>query len=298
MSSSKRISKAFQTAKQLDFDDSSKIIIMSDAHKGDGNWDDDFANNQNLYFYALNHYYNENYTFIDLGDSEELWLNKNLKKIVNINSHIFWLLKKFYNESRIHFIYGNHDMVKMNKKWLKKNYNFYYDTSKNKISPLFEDVKVYSAIVLTHTYTKNKVLLIHGHQADFFNFVLWKFSRFLVRYLWRPLHMLGVNDPTGAAKNYKKMNIVEQKLIHWVKKEDQLLIAGHTHRPVFPDVNETPYFNDGCAIHPRCITGIEIISGEIMLIKWSVKTKADGTLYVGRDILAGPTKLIEYYKNY
>lgn len=70
-----------------------------------------------------------------------------------------------------------------------------------------------------------------------------------------------------------------------------MLIAGHTHRPMFPDVDIPPYFNDGSCVHPRCITGVEIKNGEIMLIKWWIKPKDNGALYVTREVLVGPKKL-------
>lgn len=122
-----------------------------------------------------------------------------------------------------------------------------------------------------------------------------KAGRFLVRHIWRPLELLGANDPTSAAKNYKKKVAIEKKLIEWVKRKNQMLIAGHTHRPVFPEINEPHYFNDGSCVHPRCITGIEIADGCITFVKWSVKAKKDGTLFVGRDVLERPNKLKDYF---
>jgi hypothetical protein len=64
----------------------------------------------------------------------------------------------------------------------------------------------------------------------------------------------------------------------------------------FPDNGDAPYFNDGSCIHPRCITGIEICDGEIILVKWSVKSGINGQLQIGRDILAGPRKINEISK--
>ena len=295
MLASNNISNVFKTAKQLDFDNSSKLAIMGDCHRGDGNWYDNFSPNQNLYFHALNHYYKENYTYIDLGDSEELWENKNFSKIVNMNLDVFLLLKKFHEESRLYFIYGNHDIVKKDDKWLKNNYYQYFDNRLKKIVPLFPDIQTFSGIALNYANTNSQILLLHGHQVDFFNSVFWRFSRILVRHIWRPLELLGVHDPSHAAENYKKMHIVEKRLQRWAQKKNKILIAGHTHRVTFPDVNEIPYFNVGCAVYPHIITGIEIINGEIMLIKWSLKTRDDGSLFVSRDILDGPIKLFCYF---
>ena len=74
-----------------------------------------------------------------------------------------------------------------------------------------------------------------------------------------------------------------------------MLIAGHTHRSIMPSPGEPLYFNSGSCVHPRCITAIEILRGTILLVKWSYKTRIDGTVYVGRDVLEGPIKLQDYF---
>ena len=51
------------------------------------------------------------------------------------------------------------------------------------------------------------------------------------------------------------------------------MIAGHTHRPVYPNVGENLYFNDGTCIHPDGITCIEIENGKITLVKWALELK-------------------------
>lgn len=132
-------------------------------------------------------------------------------------------------------------------------------------------------------------------REDFLNYKLWKLARFLVRYLWRPLELIGVKDPTSTAYNHERKVPVEKKLTEWVKREKHTLISGHTHRTMFPEVGEPQYFNAGSAVHPRCITGIEIADGNILLVKWHVKTKDDGTLFIGREVLAGPRKLADYF---
>jgi UDP-2,3-diacylglucosamine pyrophosphatase LpxH len=116
-----------------------------------------------------------------------------------------------------------------------------------------------------------------------------------VRYLWRPLESFGVNDPTSAAKNNVKRKQTEERLIQWVSENHRMLVAGHTHRPVFPAAGASPYFNDGSCVHPACITAIEITGGSIALVKWCVKVRADGVLHVGRDTLAGPAPLQDYF---
>jgi UDP-2,3-diacylglucosamine pyrophosphatase LpxH len=296
MNTLKGISQVFESAEEILFDQCSRIVLMSDCHRGVGNWIDNFSKNQNLYFAALTHYYNKNYTYIEIGDGDELWENANLTDIINVHSDAFWLLSKFFNKDRLYFIFGNHDMVKRDISFVKSNLYQYYNEPQKRYIPLFENIKIHEGLVLRHRNTDDKILIIHGHQADYINDKLWKLSRFLVRYLWKPLESLGVNDPTSTAKNYKKKDAVEKKLTEWVKREGRILIAGHTHRPSFPDVGDEPYFNDGSCVHPRCITAIEIIQNSIVLVKWSIKTKNDGTLFISKDVLAGPRNL-DYYFN-
>lgn len=229
MGTLKRVSWVFNSADEIIFDDESKIILMSDCHRGDGNWSDDFARNQNIYFAALNHYYKEGFTYIEIGDGDELWEHRSFHTILNTHKNIFWLLSKFYTEGRLHLIYGNHDIVKKNDKYVKRNLYKYFDERRKKYVPLFENIKIHEGIVLKHRDTGNKILLIHGHQADFLNYNLWRISRFMVRYLWRPLELWGVNNPTRTAKNYVKKESVGRKLSRWVKKEKHMMIAGHTH---------------------------------------------------------------------
>ncbi|MBZ9606543.1 serine/threonine protein phosphatase [Clostridium estertheticum] len=295
MNTLKHLSKVFESSEEIIFDDSSKIVLMSDCHRGDGNWSDNFSKNQNIYFAALTHYYDEHYTYIEIGDGDELWENKRLSDIKRVHSDVFWLLSKFYNEDRLNFIFGNHDIVKRNDKFVKNNLYKYFDELKKRYIPLFDNIRLHEGIVLRHKVTNDKIFLIHGHQVDCPNDKMWRLTRFLVRYLWRPLNFFGVNDPTRTAQNYHKKQVVEKKLIEWVIKEKQMMVAGHTHRPMFPEVGDPPYFNDGSCVHPRCITAMEIDFGNIKLVKWYVNTKKDGTLFVDSEVLAGPRKLKDYF---
>lgn len=295
MDTLKCISKVFHSAEVIPIDDSSKIILMSDVHRGDGSWADDLSRNENLYYAALTHYYHDNYTYIELGDGDELWKNKKLSDIVPVHRDAFMLLTKFYNEGRLYFIYGNHDMVKSTTKFVQNNLYQYYDEEAKMNIPLFEDIKIHEGLVLWHRVLDQKVFLLHGHQGSFLDYTLWGLRRFLVRYVWKHFELFGLNDPTSTAKNYRKKGSIEETLTEWVIQEKQMLIAGHTHRPMFPEVGEPLYFNDGSCVHPRSITGIEITDGNITLVKWEIKTKNDGTLFIGREVLAGPRQLKDYF---
>jgi UDP-2,3-diacylglucosamine pyrophosphatase LpxH len=292
---SKSLSKVYEEAKVIPYDNNSKFVMMSDCHRGTGNWGDNFLSNQYLFWAALNYYYEYNFTYIELGDGDELWENKFMKDIINVHSNVFWLMSKFYNKNRLYMLYGNHDKEKKNDRLFKKNCTNYYCESRKKICSLFPSMRVYEGLILEDKKNSNRIFLVHGNQGDFINDRAWKLGRFLVRYFWRILELWGINDPTRAAKNYNKKNKVEKKLIRWAEEENKMLIAGHTHRPSFPKVGEAMYFNDGSCVHPRCITAIEIQNGTISLVKWSMMTRKDRSLYVSREVLEGATKIEDFF---
>jgi len=292
----RHLSKVYEKAEEIPFDDSLKLVLMSDCHRGKSDWADEFFKNQNIYYVALNHYYNKGFTYIEVGDGDELWENRRLSDIKKAHSDVFWILSKFYKAKRLKMIFGNHDIVKKSPKYVKNNMYEYYDEEKKKHVPLFKDIKIHEGLVLRYNSTDDKIFLVHGHQVDCLNYSFWRLSRFLVRYIWRPLNLYGVNDPTSPAENNDRKHAVERRLTRWTKKEKQMLIAGHTHRPMFPEVGEPLYFNMGSCVHPRCITAIEIENGNITLVKWYVNSKEDGTLCIDRKVLAGPSKLKDYFK--
>jgi UDP-2,3-diacylglucosamine pyrophosphatase LpxH len=154
---------------------------------------------------------------------------------------------------------------------------------------------VHEGLVLRHRESGGQFFVVHGHQGDLMSDRLWRFSRLNVRYLWRNLQLLGFNDPTSPAQNFRRRNEVEQHLIDWARHNRQPMICGHTHRSVLPAPDEAPYFNTGSAVHPRCITGLEIEAGEICLIKWWLAPDDEGRLCVTREVLAGPHSVRAYF---
>jgi UDP-2,3-diacylglucosamine pyrophosphatase LpxH len=299
MSSQTRLDKAYKEAKRISFDNTSKFILFSDCHRGDSSFADDFANNRNIYFHALQHYYKEGYLYIELGDGDELWENMFFKDIFEANKNVYLLMQKFYNENRLHLIFGNHDFVYKNPNVVKRLLSEYFDTKEGKNVPLFPNIKFNEGIILEHQESTQELFLVHGHQADFMNYVGWKFNRFLVRVLWKPLQVWGIKDPTSPAKNYVELIKVERRIKKWIADNgNKITITGHTHRPRFPSPSENAlhYFNDGSCVHPRSITGIEIAAGKISLIKWFIDTKEDGTLQIVKEILEGPARLEDYKK--
>lgn len=290
-----RISRAFEKACEISFSDTSKLVIMSDCHRGTGDWADTFADNQNIFYAALEHYNKRKFTYIELGDGDELWENKRLSETVSTYSRIFCLMSRFYQDDRLYLVYGNHDIEKRNTAFFMRHFDRFYDAKRKREFSLFPDIRIHESLILRHTATGNGLYLLHGHQADFLSGPLWRLSRFLVRYLWKPLESLGVNDPTSTSKNRRRKSKVEKTLMQWARQENRIVIAGHTHKPAFPEPGMPLYFNDGSCVRRRSVTALEIVYGQITLVQWGYQTRADGTIYVEREILAGPRKLREFF---
>ncbi|MCI8609619.1 MAG: serine/threonine protein phosphatase [Firmicutes bacterium] len=268
-----QIDKALAHAVTLRTADYPRIVLFSDCHRGCGTWNDGFLPNKTLYEAALRYYLDSGFTYIELGDGDELWENRKLRDIAQIHQDVFQLLERFYLENRLYLLWGNHDHIKA--KWKE---------------PVF-----YESLLIKGQTPLEDLLLIHGHQADLLNNQLWKLARFLVRYLWKPLELAGVKDPTSAAKNYTKKNKLETRMVQWVKTRNTSLIAGHTHRPVLNDAPAPSYYNTGSCVHPNTITCLELIEGHISLIKWTTCVDENRYLYVCRQTIGGPKPLSSVY---
>ena len=294
-SAKKKLDRAYNNAKVVAFDNDSKFILFSDCHRGDNSFADDFANNRNIYYHALKHYYVHGFDYAELGDGDELWENNSFESILYAHKNVYGLMQLFHKQKRLHMIWGNHDMVYRDPDYVKKHLHSFFDPKVGADVELFGDIEYHEAIILKHKDTQQEVFLTHGHQADWWNYTFWKWSRFMVRVLWKPLNVMGIADPTSPAKNYKELIKVERRTKKWITENNNIMtVVGHTHRPRFPEPGDVAFFNDGSCVHPRSITGIEIEHGAISLIKWQIATKEDGTLQIVRVLLEGPRRLLDY----
>lgn len=285
-----------------------RFIIFSDQHKGRRNGADDFIQAEPNYLAALDHYYQEGYFFINLGDSEELWENS-LWKVKKKNKATFEAEKKFMEMERSVKVFGNHDLFWDNDPfaWLQ-------------LRSIFKmKVKIYEGVVLkaVNTGYPLTIFLTHGHQGDAQSDGNW-FSKFFVAKIWAPLQSLLRINPNTPAYDAEKKTLHNSIMYEWSSTQQQLLlITGHTHQPVFGslthleklyrqfqlaekeknaeqleklldeikkrekqftavalnymDMHPT-YFNTGCCcFSDGDITGIEISEGYIRLVKWTSK---------------------------
>lgn len=288
MNTDKRLDECYKKSRVIEFDKNSRFIMFSDVHRGDNSMSDDFAHNQNIYYYALNHYLHEGYTYFELGDGDELWEHSRFEVILSAHSDVFMILKKFYERNRLRMIYGNHNIYLKNKGWLKKNYYRFADEFLDTHAELFKNIEVPESYLLKYKETGFEFLLVHGQQGDLFNDRLWYPSMLSLRFFWRFLHVLGFRNPASPAKNRLKRHKIEVNFSKWIEKNKTAIICGHTHRPKLSKIGEIPYFNSGCCIHPRGINGIEIFDGKIMLVDWRVRPDKKGTLRISKKIIRGP----------
>ena len=271
MFSQKFLNKVYKNAVPVPFTEQDKFILFSDCHRGDNSASDDFVRNKKIYNFAMNWYYEQGYTYIELGDGEELWENRDFLKIYSAHKDTFDILKKFETSGRLILLYGNHDID-----W-KSQYNV-----KSKLNVVaYSNMQVHEGVRLADAHhSDHELFLLHGHQVDHTSYTSWRISRFIVRHFWRRMQAMGFKDPTSPAKGSHKRNQVEKKLIKWTRKNHIPLIAGHTHSPCFPPPNGINYFNTGCCVHPDCICGIEIAEGRIKSVHWAAKPDELGYLKI------------------
>jgi len=200
------------------------IIIFSDQHKGTRNGADDFAASADNYMAALDYYYHNNFFYVNLGDSEELWEN-NISNIIKHNEAVFAKEKLFVGSNMYCKIIGNHDLYWKNDPFAQKQIKKIYD----------REVKIFEGIVL-RVQLKEKwidIFCTHGHQGDAQSDGNW-FSKWFVSYIWGPLQsFLDINTNSTSANDENK-TLHNQMMYEWsIAQKNVLLITGDTHQPVF-----------------------------------------------------------------
>lgn len=296
MQTMKRLTAAFEDAFTVNIDSNSKLIFFSDVHRGDNSISDEFAHNQNIYYYALTQYLDQGFTYIEVGDGDELWEHSKFKHVRSAHSDIYLLLRDFFEAGRAHFIYGNHNMDFKNKHYTETHAFEFFDEYTEQVDRLFAGVQYHEAIKLHHTEQDKEIFVVHGHQGDFINDHLWRFTKYLNRHFWHYLHIVGFTNPASPSKNMHKRHKIEKNYSQWIKQHQKMLIVGHTHRPKFPSDGDEPYFNTGSCVYPRNITGIEVENDQIALVDWRIRPDDDGKLVISRRVMQGPEPLAKFMR--
>ena len=272
----------------LTVDEQTKLVFFSDVHRGDNSMADEFAHNQNVYSYALKSYFDQGFTYLELGDGDELWEYSKFEHIRSAHSDVFCQLKEFYEDKRLYYFFGNHNLVFRKKNKVEQMLSTFYDDYTDKIEPLFPEIDVKESMVLRDSVTKKEILLLHGHQGDFTNDQGWIISLFLMKSFWRYMHKIGFQNPASPSKSRVKRHKIEKAFSRWILQNKIGILCGHTHRPKLPDAGETVYINTGCCVQPRGITAIELIGREFYLVHWNIKAEKNGNLAIMKKVMKGP----------
>lgn len=292
----KRLTEAYENAHLIKIDKHSKLIFFSDVHRGDNSFSDEFAHNQNIYSFALSQYLEQGFTYIEVGDGDELWEHSKFRHVRSAHSDVYILLRTFFEQGRLHLLYGNHNMDFKHDKYVKNHAFEYYDEYTESWDRLFPYVKYHEAIRLIHEDYPADIFVVHGHQGDFINDQAWRVTKYINRHFWHYLHVIGFTNPASPSKNLHKRHKIEKNFSKWIKLYKHMMIVGHTHRPKFPSSEDEPYFNTGACIYPRNITGIEIENDAIALVDWRVRPDGEGRLAITKRIIQGPEPLSKYLK--
>lgn len=263
----RRLDRILQSAPELPFDDRSKIILLSDAHRGDRGVQDEFAPNEALFVHALSHYAAAGFTYIELGDGDDLWQTPCFSDIERAYPRVFELLHQFQQQQRLHLILGNHEVQGRQ----------YYRASKGEWT-------IGEGLILRYRHTGQRLFAVHGHQIDFWCDQLSLLTQQLVWSARRGTEqMRGAASAFAAAQRRTLVTFATtvwdrwyasqqqkqtQQMIEWVRSRHQPTIVGHTHLPQFPNRDHAPYFNTGSCINLGYLTGIEIQAGLLRFVKW------------------------------
>lgn len=204
-----------------------RYILFSDQHKGTRDGADDFRRCERAYNTALAYYYRMGHTLVILGDAEELW-EERPAAVLRSYRHTLGLEAGFHRQGRYLRLWGNHD-----DEWR------YPSSVQRHLAPLYlgPQLAVRESLIFRVTdgpRDLGALFLAHGHQGTLLGDRISLATRLVVRYLWRPLQRLtnlSLSLPSQDWRLRERHNIA---LYRWAAQRDRLvLIAGHTHRPVF-----------------------------------------------------------------
>jgi UDP-2,3-diacylglucosamine pyrophosphatase LpxH len=209
-----------------------RYVIFSDLHKGARNRADDFWRSERAYNAAIAYYYQMGHTLILLGDVEELWEEKP-KAVLQAYERTSQLEAQFHQEGRYYRILGNHD-----DEWQ------FESRVNDLLAPKYRppEFTVYESLLLTvvdgNSEPLGSLFLIHGHQGTTESDRWAGFSKHIVRHLWRPIQRLTHWSLNTPATSWQRIHQHNRMLYTWAESQTKfVLIAGHTHRPVFKSVS-------------------------------------------------------------
>jgi hypothetical protein len=291
---------AATSAQDLELDDR-PLVFVSDHHKGTRDGADDFWICERAYRACLDHYYKAGYRLFAVGDVEELWEDWPGKVIEKYRGTLE-LEGRFHADGRYERLWGNHDDLWRDKAQVAKH-----------LHELYPGLDVHEALRFRVTSGGDELgilFVVHGHQGTAGSDSKSKIPRLFVRYVWRNIQRITKMSLNTPAKDFGLRLRHNRAMFDWARgqRDPVVLVAGHTHKPVFwqrgdgpdggagpggteefaptrpelalaeaeekapdpPDPFTVPcYFNTGCcAFADGDVTAIEINGGKIRLVRW------------------------------
>jgi len=203
-----------------------KIVVFSDHHKGTGDEADDFRRCEHAYTAALGYYLEEGYRLFVLGDAEELW-EERADPVIDRYRAVLELEAQFRDRGGLERFFGNHDDDWRNPGPVKRH-----------LWPVLGRIHVREALRLTVARPGKQdatLFFVHGHQGTSDGDRWGWFSRLFVRYVWRPLQRRTGFSATTPAIDFDLRAKHDRAMYEWARTQRPglVLVAGHTHRPVF-----------------------------------------------------------------
>ena len=214
-----------------------KWVIFSDHHRGCRDGADDFRLCEKAYNAALGYYFEKGHRLVILGDAEELW-EASPKKVMKAYGNTLTLEAQFHKLGRYTRFFGNHDSDWRREAAVRKYLHAIFGS----------DLKVHEAMrvrLKAAGMELGEVFLVHGHQGTLESDKFSWFSRIAVRYGWGFIQRTFKIRSTTPAKDFDLRQEHNIAMYRWAEKKPNLvLIAGHTHRPVFASKNKLADLQD------------------------------------------------------
>jgi hypothetical protein len=209
-----------------------RVIVFSDHHRGARDGADDFRRCEPAYNAALAYYFREGHRLLLLGDVEELW-ECSPREVLPAYERTLGLEGRFYEAGRLERFFGNHDDLWMSG-WAVKR----------RLGRLFAGIAVREGLkldVVDSGRPLGRLFLTHGHQGT--AGYEWRvISHPALRVLWRPFQRMLKIASTSPSQDWNLRERHDTAMFEWARQHPDriVLVAGHTHRPVFwtkvPDV--------------------------------------------------------------
>lgn len=202
------------------------LVVLSDHHRGAKDGADDFWRCERAYHAALGYYLETGYRLVLLGDVDELWEN-HPEPVLEKYARTIRLEKEFYDAGRLERFWGNHDDLWRNEGQVEKH-----------LGAMFPRLRIREALraqVNVGDERLGVIFFVHGHQGTLDSERFQAFSRLAVRFGWRRIQRRWKIPSTTPARDFKLRATHDSAMFDWAKNRPErlVLIAGHTHKPVF-----------------------------------------------------------------